>query len=160
NQDAILLNLRVALPDLGEPERAALLRDIWSEAGRILAEFALLDRICGPEAKDRLELVLKHDPTQAFAGTRPAMYVTAHLANWDLAAAAAVLSGVPLSIISTPQANPVVEAALRRYRRVLGGRLVPSSRSLRKLMRDVAEGRSLGWITDQRHDQGELVPFF
>src|SRR5262245_19145624 len=53
NQDAILLNLRVALPDLGEPERAALLRDIWSEAGRILAEFALLDRICGPEAKDR-----------------------------------------------------------------------------------------------------------
>ena len=27
-------------------------------------------------------------------------------------------------------------------------------------MRDVAEGRRLGWIVDQRHDQGELVPFF
>jgi Kdo2-lipid IVA lauroyltransferase/acyltransferase len=28
------------------------------------------------------------------------------------------------------------------------------------LIREVADGRSLGWIVDQRHDRGELLPFF
>ena len=125
-----------------------------------MVEFALLERICGSERAERLEFVLHHDPTRARDGSRPAMYVTAHLANFELGAATATLNGVPLSIVSTPQGNPLVEAALDRYREVVGCRFLPSKGGLRQLIREVQEGRSLGWITDQRHDRGELVPFF
>ncbi len=156
----ILRNLEIALPDLDERRREAVAREIWAEAGRVMVEFALLDRICGSERAERLKFVLHHDPTRARDGSRPAMYFTAHLANFELGAATATLNGVPLSIVSTPQANPLVRAALDRYREVVGCRFIPSKGGLRQLIREVQEGRSLGWITDQRHDRGELVPFF
>ena len=88
------------------------------------------------------------------------MFVTAHLSNSELAVTAATRNGVPLSIVSTPQSNPVVQASLERSRRVLGCRYLPSKGGLRQLIREVADGSSLGWITDQRHDRGELLPFF
>src|SRR3954447_15991851 len=62
HQPRVLRNLEVALPHLDRAARRALAREIWSEAGRILAEFPLFDRICGPEARERLEFVIKHDP--------------------------------------------------------------------------------------------------
>jgi KDO2-lipid IV(A) lauroyltransferase len=156
----ILRNLEIALPDLDERGREAVARDIWAEAGRVMVEFALLDRICASERAQRLEFVLQYDPSRARDGSRPAMYVTAHLANWELGAATATLNGVPLSIVSTPQSNPLVEASLARYRKVVGCHFLPSKGGLRQLIREVQEGRSLGWITDQRHDRGDLVPFF
>ncbi len=156
----ILRNLEIAIPDLDERRREAVAREIWAEAGRVMVEFALLDRICGSERAERLQFVLHHDPTRARDGSRPAMYFTAHLANFELGAATATLNGVPLSIVSTPQGNPLVQAALDGYREVVGCRFIPSKGGLRQLIREVQEGRSLGWITDQRHDRGDLVPFF
>ena len=159
-QRVILRNLEIALPELDECARRKIAREIWAEAGRVSAEFALLDRICGPEAADRLEIVLRHDLGPAATGARPAMFVTAHLSNSELAVTAATRNGVPLSIVSTAQSNPLVQTALEQYRRVLGCRYLPSKGGLRQLIREVAYGRSLGWITDQRHDRGELLPFF
>ena len=159
-QRVILRNLEIALPELDDRARRKIAREIWAEAGRVSAEFALLDRICGPEAADRLEIVLRHDLGPAATGKRPAMFVTAHLSNSELAVTAATRNGVPLSIVSTAQSNPFVQASLERFRRVLGCRYIPSKGGLRQLIREVAYGRSLGWITDQRHDQGELLPFF
>ena len=57
-QRLILRNLEIALPDLDDRARRTISRKIWAEAGRVIAEFALLDRICGPAAADRLEIVL------------------------------------------------------------------------------------------------------
>ena len=159
-QRVILRNLEIALPELDECARRKIAREIWAEAGRVSAEFALLDRICGPEAADRLEIVLRHDLGPAATGARPAMFVTAHLSNSELAVTAATRNGVPLSIVSTAQSNPLVQTALEQYRRVLGCRYLPSKGGLRQLIREVADGGSLGWITDQRHDRGELLPFF
>jgi KDO2-lipid IV(A) lauroyltransferase len=159
-QQMILRNLEIALPQLDDRARRKISRQIWAEAGRAIAEFALLDRICGPEAAERLEIVLRHDLGPAGTGERPAMFVTAHLSNSELAVAAATRNGVPLSIVSTPQSNPFVQASLARFRSVLGCRYLPSRGGLRQLIREVADGRSLGWITDQRHDRGELLPFF
>ena len=159
-QRVILRNLEIALPELDDRARRKIAREIWAEAGRVSAEFALLDRICGPEAAERLEIVLRYDLGPAGTGERPAMFVCAHLSNFELAVAAATRNGVPLSIISTAQRNPFVQASLERFRRVLGCGYLPSKGGLRQLIREVAYGRSLGWITDQRPDRGELLPFF
>jgi lauroyl/myristoyl acyltransferase len=72
--------------------------------------------ICGPEAADRLEIVLRHNLAPAQTGERPAMFVTAHLSNSELAVTAATRNGVPLSIVSTPHSNPFVHASLERFR--------------------------------------------
>jgi KDO2-lipid IV(A) lauroyltransferase len=159
-QQVLLDNLKIALPHLDERARQKIAREIWTEAGRVIAEFALLDRICGSEAADRLEIVLRHDLTPAGTAQRPAMFVTAHLSNFELAVTAATRNAVPLSIVSTPQRNPFVQAPLESFRRPLGCRYLPSRGGLRQLIREVADGRSLGWITDQRHDRGEILPFF
>jgi lauroyl/myristoyl acyltransferase len=126
----------------------------------VVAEFPLLDRICGPEAANRLEIVPRHDLAPARTGARLAMFVTAHLSNSELAVTAATRNGVPLSIVSTPQSNAVVQTRLERFRRMLGCRYIPSRGGLRQLLREVADGRSLGWITDQRNQRGEMLPFF
>jgi lipid A biosynthesis acyltransferase len=88
-QWVILRKLEIALPDLDDRARRKIAREIWTEAGRVIAEFALLDRICGLKAADRLEMVFRHDLAPASTGERPAMFVTAHLSNSELAVTAA-----------------------------------------------------------------------
>ena len=161
--EVVLENLAIALPELDGRSRQSLAKGIWRNAGRIMAEYAHLDRIVAAGA-GRLEIVrldLAHRP----AG-QPVFYVSAHIANWDILDVVVADDTHPASIVATPQRNPFVEAAIQRMRqaRKCGAsgrcRVITSKGAIREIMRDLAQGRNIGWLLDQRHKKGEPVPFF
>lgn len=151
-------NLAIAFPELGEAEREALGREVWASLGAVFGEFPHLARI--DREAERLELELwdglgpLQDPPQ------PAVFVTAHVGNWELTTLAAGRFGVPVSVIYSPDANPWVDRLIRRWRRALRCELVPKKGGLRALLRALAAGHSLGFLIDTRQDDGEPVPFF
>lgn len=152
-------NLGVAFPRLGEGERAALLREIWGNAGAILAEYPHLGAICHERFGD-FEYVEHWNLDEYRAGRRHGVFVSAHVGNWELIAAAAGHQGFPVTVIYAPSRNPHIERLLRRRREALGCRLVSLDEGVRPLMRELAEGRSVGLVVDTRDDDGVPIPFF
>ncbi|MEA3242455.1 MAG: lauroyl acyltransferase [Pseudomonadota bacterium] len=153
-------NLKIAFAEKNAADIDELVRDIWGNLGSILAEYPHLGTICHREAEQRLEVVMRGDP-QVFRKTgKPAVFVSAHLANWELAAGAIVHLGIPLSVVYTQLQNPHMERMLFRARQSLGCGLVERDGAGRQLIRCLKQGTSVGLIVDQRVDSGEPVPFF
>jgi len=153
-------NLKLAFPDLGAAQRETLARRIWGNLGAVMAEYPHLDTIATGRASSFVDVIMNEDTRKIFAGKQPAIYVTAHLANWELVAATIARSGIPLSVIYGPQRNPVLERMLQRQRKSLGCRFIASKNGVRRLLRELRAGRSVGLLPDQRVEQGQPVPFF
>ncbi len=148
-------NLRLALPDKTAAEIDTLVKAVWGNVGAVLAEYPHLK-----ELSKNLEIVGKDIVEPLRQQERPAIFVTAHLANWELSAPAILQLNIPVSGLYAPLQNPFTDHMLKRRRRVLGPGLFSKHGSLRLLLRHLNEGRSIGFLTDQRVDDGELVPFF
>jgi Kdo2-lipid IVA lauroyltransferase/acyltransferase len=153
-------NLRLAFPDVGEAKHAALLREVWGTAGAVLAEYPHLKAICHDDFDGHFEVVERWDVGDYRAAGRNGIFVTAHVGNWELSAAAAGHHGFPITVIYAPSRNPFIDRMLLRRREALGCRLVSLEDGARNLLRELSEGRSVGLVVDTRDDDGVPVPFF
>jgi KDO2-lipid IV(A) lauroyltransferase len=153
-------NLRLAFPHLSAAEHADLVREVWGNAGAILAEYPHFQAICHDDFEGHFEVVEKWDVAEYRAGRRYGVFVTAHVGNWELPAAAASRQGIPITAIYAPSRNPFIERMLRRRREALGCRLVSLEEGARPLLRELGEGRSVALVVDTRDDDGVPVPFF
>jgi KDO2-lipid IV(A) lauroyltransferase len=104
--------------------------------------------------------VIEDDPEVFRKTGKPAVFVTAHLSNWETAAGAFMQTGVPLSVVYTKMQNPWMDRLLFRARESLGCGLVERDDAARELLRCLKKGTSIGLLVDQRVDVGEPVPFF
>ena len=153
-------NLQIAFPEKSAGELDELVREIWGNMGAILAEYPHLETICRSEAAQRLEIIRKGDSQVFRDAHRPAVFVSAHLANWEIAAGAVVFVGVPLTGIYTPIQNPWFDRMLYRARLALNCGMVKREGAVRQLMKALKNGISVGLLVDQRVDAGEPVAFF
>jgi len=154
-------NLEHAFPRGDDAWLEAVGRQVWENAGAVMAELAKLNVICAPGRKaPRLEVVTRGEHEALGRGTSPAVFVAAHQANWEVAAAAIVQAGLPMLVPYTPIANPWLDRRLARYRRALGCRLVPRSVSMKALLQEIHAGRSIAFVMDQRVDSGAPVALF
>ena len=157
--DHMRANLGLAFPDKSPAEIERLLPEIWGNGGAVLGEFPHLPRIVDPR-HDYLDIRFEQDIPTYSDPTRPAVFVTAHIANWEAAGASLHRYGVPLVALYTPLANPWLEKLLRRSRRALGCELISRDASMRPFVQAVRNGRSVAMIMDRRIDQGVPIPFF
>lgn len=153
-------NLAIAFPDLSPDEVEDLARRAWGNIGAVICEYPHLQTICVREADQRL-LVVGHDKIKALqqAG-EPVVFVSAHLANWEVLAPIGTLQGIPIMLVYTPLQNPRMDRMIRKVRRDLGAELVTREQAMRPLMQHLKRGGSVGLLVDQRVDSGEPVPFF
>ena len=153
-------NLRLAFPHLSKAERDDLMRAVWGTAGAVLGEYPHLKAICHDDFAGHFEYVENCNLDDYRAGRRHGLFVSAHVGNWELTAAAAIRQGIPITVIYAPSKNPFIDRMLRRRREALGCGLVSLEEGARPLVRELAEGRSVGLIVDARDDDGVPVPFF
>ena len=153
-------NLALAFPDLDEQQRESLARDIWGNFGAVMAEYPHLDTLTTGGSPPFINLAIDHDTRTILESKQPAIYITAHLGNWELVASIIAKSGVPLSVIYGPQKNRVLDHMIHKQRGSLGCRLIAKKNGIRQLVREIRSGRSVGLLPDQRVDSGEAIPFF
>ncbi len=153
-------NLAIAFPDLSPEEVEDLARRVWGNIGAVICEYPHLQTICAREADQRL-VVVRHDKIKALqqAG-EPVVFVSAHLANWEVAGPTGTLLGFPMMLVYTPLQNLRMDRMVRKVRRALGAELVTRDQAVRPLMQHLKRGGSVGLLVDQRVDSGEPVPFF
>jgi len=153
------MNVDLAFADRDAAERDRIVRGVWANGGDVFAEYPRLKRICDPAA-GRLETRVIGTAAELVAAGTPCVFVSAHLANWEICAAGVTRLGLPLTVVYTPAVNVYMDRLLAHWRKPLGCRLVPREESIRPMIRELQAGRSIGLIVDQRVDSGEMLPFF
>lgn len=153
-------NLRLAFPEKSPAEIDAISRAVWGNVGALMAEYGHLEDICRRGPGERLETVVKGDIEAFREHGRAGIFVTAHLANWELCAPAVRRYTPSVTAVYTPLQNPWLDRILAKRRESLGCHLIKRDESMRSLIRELHEGRSIGLVIDQRVDSGRAIPMF
>ncbi len=157
-QRQVLSNLRLMFPERTAREHAAIAREMWGNFGAVFAEYPHLGRTLHAQTDARVEI--RGGEYLAACKGRPAVFVTAHLMNWEIPGSTIVFSGLPLVVVFSPLQNPYLDRMLQRYRSVPGIRLIKKADSFRPLYRELAAGNAVIILPDQRVDGARPVPFF
>ncbi|HET6182710.1 MAG TPA: lipid A biosynthesis lauroyl acyltransferase [Acetobacteraceae bacterium] len=157
-------NLRHAFPDRSEAWIEETLAGVWENLGRVAGEYVHLGTIARydpdhPEANrietDDLPLFL-----QMRDDDKPALCFAAHLANWELPAAAMAAHIGSAAVYRMPN-NRIVAAEIERIRAPIMGELIPARADAPLRMAAVLQrGDHLGVLVDQHFSRGVDVTFF
>ena len=164
-----LENLRIAFPDKSEAERVAICMAHWENLGRVIAETLQMDRLL--KDPSRIEIPNQTLITRYRDKLGPAIGVSLHMGNWELAIWPFVVAGANPAALYRAIPNPYVERYLMARRQVLYpagllGRRRPDASPLEdmqtahRLMDCVRAGGRVGIISDQYYKRGVPVPFF
>jgi KDO2-lipid IV(A) lauroyltransferase len=153
-------NLRLAFADAADDEIKQLLRAQWSELGRILSEFLILDRIVADTG--RVEVVGAERLAEIAAGAGPVVFVSGHFSSFEVMPAMIIKAGVRCQITYRAMNNPYVDERVRRNRFRYGVRLFAPKglEGARELMRGLERGESVALMNDQKFNGGVAAPLF
>lgn len=148
-------NLERALPGI---DADAVLRGMFDNLGRVIAEYPHLAEICDPKSR-RVELV-GGEALQRYAAEKiPVMVIGAHIANWEVPAYYARHLGVPLASVYRAPNNPGSARILDRMR-AFPQQFAKGAEGARGMIKHVSKGGQLGVLIDQKMNDGVAVPFF
>lgn len=164
-----LANLAIAFPEKSEAEREAIALAMWGNLGRVMAETMHIDRIIAEP--DRIEIINQEIFGRYRDKVGPAIGVSLHMGNWELAIWPFALAGANPAAVYRNVNNPYVDAFLRYQRRDLypaglfgrgkiDGSREEGQKTARLIMDFVRKGGRLGLVCDLYDRYGMPVPFF
>jgi Kdo2-lipid IVA lauroyltransferase/acyltransferase len=160
-----LVNLRIAFPDLSDPERSAIGRRSFQNAAQNVLEVSRL-RTLDSGNIDRIATYHPESGINNFeaarARGRPILYITGHFGAWELLPAAHALNGHPLSFITRPLDNPFLDRFLNERRTTGGNEVISKRRATRRVLEALKDGRDVGILMDQTTQvhEGVFVDLF
>jgi KDO2-lipid IV(A) lauroyltransferase len=150
--------LELALPGKSDEEYQQILQKMWDNLGRIVAEMPHLKRRL---MRKRMEIKGEEHIQKIVEQELPALFVSAHYGNWELAPKTAKECGLPLVLVYRHANNPYLEKVIRYYRSANHhGLFAKGKGGAMKLVRAIKSGKSIGMLIDQRMNDGMAVPFF
>lgn len=153
-------NLQIAFPDLDAEALAALTEAQWDQTGRTFAELAVMDRLT-PEG-GRIDIVGLERLHAIRDSGRPVVFVSGHLANFEVMAAVILAAGVPCQVTYRPTNNPYVDQIIRSSRERYGIKMFApkGGDGAKELLAGLSRGESVALLNDQKFSEGPEVTFF
>ena len=144
----VLRTLAERLPETTPAERRRIADGMYRNLALNLVEFLRvagggLDEILGGvrvEGEDRLRGALKDG--------RGALFLVAHIGNWELMGMAAPRFGYPLTFLAKPIRNRTLNECTMRIRRETGVRILTPKQSYRDCLRVLKRNELLGFMLD------------
>lgn len=149
-------NLQIVLPHATPEEIARTARQVWRNLGAVLFEYPHLQAILATTDAVTMPASVR----RLFDAGTPAMFVTAHLANWELLASYVASRSNGLVVVYNPDENPYLDRLIQGLRRASGSEYVTKHEALRRLTPAHLQGRSVGLLLDVRVDSGTPLPLF
>ncbi len=152
-----MFNLRLIFPDLSEKQRRKILRGVFRNFGRTLADFAYFPRL----GRENIEKLIVYDGFEHYAAAQKrgkgVLFLTAHFGNWELGSFAHGVYGYPCHFVVRRMDNPLIDALVNRYRSLSGGQPIEKRDFSRQVLRAFARGEAVGVLMDQNMAPSEGV---
>jgi KDO2-lipid IV(A) lauroyltransferase len=178
-------NLELCFPEKSPAERAALLRAMWDNLGRIAGEFthrrALwdpslmtvaerygFDRLRAAAAAgervtldaERIQIVGAEQFRMMLDSKRPALMFTAHMGNWEVMPWTAARMGLKFAVIYRRPNNPLIARLIEGRRGGLVEFLPKGMQGAFGAARVMEKGGHLAMLVDVKENKGIPLPFF
>ena len=150
-------NLELALPGLGDDERARILRGCFANLGRLLGEFSHLPRATPESLRSIIECEGLENLEAARKDGRGVILFTGHLGAWELSSFALSAFGYPMSFLARRIDNPKVEELIERTRTRFGNRSIDKRSAARPMLRTLRAGGIVGILVDLNTHLHEAV---
>lgn len=110
-------NLAIAFPEKTLKERQAIALAMWENLGRVMAETMQIDRILADPT--RIEIASQNIHSRYKDKLGPAIGVSLHMGNWELAIWPFTLAGNNPAAVYRTVKNPYVDEYVREARKIL-----------------------------------------
>jgi KDO2-lipid IV(A) lauroyltransferase len=158
-------NLSLAFPEKTDREKRDILGQSWDNMGRAAVEYFFIDQIWDfdPAAAKpgRIEAEGAERFVRLATDNKPAIILSAHLANWELPMVAAERLGLAAAaLFAQPRNRWIARMVMARRQSVMGELVAAGPGALHRLARALEAGSHLGLLVDQFHDRGPEVMLF
>ncbi len=136
------------------------MRGMWDNLGRTAAEFVHLNMIVAP-GSGRIEIVNGEKLSALRRNGRPMILAGAHLANWEISAALANLTGSNIVSVARKQNNPLTQKMIEYLRHSAGGtQILKGRQGAKEALSALRGGAVIGLLFDQKMNDGAAMTFF
>ena len=154
-------NLRLAMPELDAAARRRIVIGVWDNLGRTAAEFVHVRALRRTARGPGFEIAGEEHVRAVLEAGGPAIFVSAHIANWEVISTVFSALGTPLGTFYRAATNPEVDAIILAARSAGG---VPQFRKgaqgARASLAHLQKGGLLGALADQKMNNGIAVTLF
>lgn len=159
-QKVARINLERAFPEKSPAEIDRILDGMWRNLGRTAGEFAHI-RTLLREMDSRVEILGAEHAIAAMRNGGPAIYVSGHIANWELMPLAAAHVGLVIDAVYRAPDNPLISSLYDKRKPHPDATMFPKgSQGARGVMDALKRGRPLGLLIDQKMNDGIEAHFF
>ena len=152
-------NLAMAFPEKSEAERDAIIRVMWDNLGRTVAEYAHLDKL-GIHGADPRITVTGSEILTALRG-KGVLILSGHFANWEAMPITGAELGLEGAIVYRPPNNPYVDRYIARARAIKGyAEQISKHKGVKRIFTLLRSGKAILLLADQKTNEGIPVPFF
>jgi KDO2-lipid IV(A) lauroyltransferase len=159
--------LRAAFPEKSDAEIERILAGVWDNLGRVVVEFAHLDKFglkdFGPQKPELLDYTpeTRQRVEDIAASNKATICFVAHLANWELSGVAAGRTGIKSAVLfRRPNIGAISDAVIKLRQPLMGELVATSLDAPLKLARMLEAGTHVGMLADQHYVKGVEVTFF
>ncbi len=157
-------NLRLALPELDASARRRVIRGVWDNLGRTVAEMPHVASLGETERGPGWETSGEEIVRDLIAAGGPIIFVSGHVGNWEMLPAVFAAHGIRMSVFYRAAANPLIDQLILDMRlRAVGADVPQFAKGVvgaRAAMNYLKNGGILGILVDQKMNDGIAVPLF
>ena len=153
-------NLNVFLGKNSSINKKKIINDMWKNYGKTFIEYIFLDYF--RNKKSHISLEGKEHLSQIIKKDKPVIFISGHLANFELMSMEITKQNIPLATIYRPLnnffLNPFMELLRRRY--VCSNQIKKGIKGVRESIEYIKKKHCIALMIDQRVSEGEKVIFF
>ncbi len=159
-------NLDLAMPELSDNDKQAIISGMWDNLGRTAAEYAHLDkysRDAANQSHDLINIIGFEKLEQAIAGQKGVVLISGHFANWEVLPLAIGPYRDRLAEIYRAPNNPLIDKFVHRLRDAGAPpalQIPKGPQGGRPLFRHLKQGDIVALLADQKMRQGLPLKFF
>ena len=157
------LNLSKAFPKLTELEKTKIIKMMWNNYGKILAEYVFIKNFRKSKKFSEKILIKNQDELENIKkNSSPVIFISGHFNNFELMAMHLERSGINLAAIYRPLnnifLNPVMEHIRKSY--ICKIQIKKGISGTKELLKLFKKGTSIALMIDQRVSEGIHSKFF
>ncbi len=155
-------NILKALPNLNENEVKVISKNMWSNYGRILAEYVFIKDFRGPKFNNKIKVMGQEILDKIKKDNEPVIFISGHFNNFELMAMHIEKSGINLAAIYRPLNNKFLNFIMEKIRKkyICKNQIEKGISGTRKLLSFFKQKNSIALMIDQRVSEGIKSNFF
>ena len=155
-------NISLAFPKMDENSKKEIIKKMWINYGKILAEYIYIKKFRIDKIQENFEIEGQEVLENIKENKKPVVFISGHFNNFELMAMHLEKSGINLTAVYRPLNNFFLNRFMEKIRKkyICEKQIKKGISGTKNLLRNFKNGSSIALMIDQRVSEGIKSKFF